>query len=287
MLDTLRGLAASLDDYALPMLMIPLAFWEIARPWRPGGTPTSRRWLVNGSFYLAEYGVIFLGLAPLALVRSAAEGRAEMLPFGIVAHAVGWPAACLLALLAMDFTVYLVHRIQHHVHVLWRFHAVHHADTDLDVTTSFRHHPGERLLFIATSVFFAGVLGVPIWVASVFAFLSMVSGAFQHLNARLPARLEAVLGRVITTPRIHRVHHSMEVAHQGRNFGNVLSAWDRALGTFSAVDDATDRALAFGVEPFATQRHTGLGWAWALPFRIARPHAQPAGAARDPVGEQA
>ena len=50
------------------------------------------------------------------------------------------------AFLLLDFLHYAVHRCQHAVPFLWRFHALHHSDPDVDVTTSVRHHPIEYLI---------------------------------------------------------------------------------------------------------------------------------------------
>src|SRR5204862_232064 len=48
-----------------------------------------------------------------------------------------------LGFLLLDYTLYLWHRLNHHVPQLWRFHAVHHIDLDLDTTTGLRFHFGE------------------------------------------------------------------------------------------------------------------------------------------------
>jgi len=48
----------------------------------------------------------------------------------------------------LDYTLYLWHVLTHRVPLLWRFHEIHHADRDLDVTTAMRFHAGEMALSI-------------------------------------------------------------------------------------------------------------------------------------------
>jgi sterol desaturase/sphingolipid hydroxylase (fatty acid hydroxylase superfamily) len=55
------------------------------------------------------------------------------------------PVAILLGLVLIDLTFYWWHRANHRLFLLWRFHAVHHLDPDLDVTTATRFHFGEVL----------------------------------------------------------------------------------------------------------------------------------------------
>lgn len=57
---------------------------------------------------------------------------------------VSWPLwfeAVLVVVL--DFIPYLQPVIFHAVPVFWRFHMMHHADLDCDVTTGVRFHPVE------------------------------------------------------------------------------------------------------------------------------------------------
>src|SRR5262249_7498957 len=44
----------------------------------------------------------------------------------------------LAAVLLLDYTLYLQHVLHHRLLFLWRFHAVHHVDLDLDASTALR-----------------------------------------------------------------------------------------------------------------------------------------------------
>jgi sterol desaturase/sphingolipid hydroxylase (fatty acid hydroxylase superfamily) len=48
-----------------------------------------------------------------------------------------------LALVLLDYTLYIWHVLTHRVSWLWRFHIVHHIDLDLDTSTALRFHCGE------------------------------------------------------------------------------------------------------------------------------------------------
>lgn len=50
-----------------------------------------------------------------------------------------------IAVLLLDYTLYLWHVVEHRSPWLYRFHQVHHADLELDVSTAARFHVGEFL----------------------------------------------------------------------------------------------------------------------------------------------
>ena len=86
------------------------------------------------------------------------------------------------AFLLLDFLNYAVHRCQHAVPFLWRFHALHHSDPDVDVTTSVRHHPIEYLM--ATGFYWLAVLalGIPGIVVISHGLAVFAAAAITHGN---------------------------------------------------------------------------------------------------------
>ena len=49
----------------------------------------------------------------------------------------------ILGLIFLDLIgAWLIHWIEHKVKWLWKFHLIHHTDTNVDVTSGLRHHPG-------------------------------------------------------------------------------------------------------------------------------------------------
>ena len=65
-----------------------------------------------------------------------------------------------LYLLMFDFFFYWSHRAQHRWPVLWRFHRFHHADCNISVTSSTRHHWLEESI----RYFFVSVPLVMLWI---------------------------------------------------------------------------------------------------------------------------
>jgi len=66
-----------------------------------------------------------------------------------------------------------------------------------------------------------------------FEVLLNATAMFNHANVSLPSWLEPWVRRVLVTPDMHRVHHSVIEAERNSNYGFCLSVWDRLLGTYT------------------------------------------------------
>ncbi|HLG40591.1 MAG TPA: sterol desaturase family protein [Chitinophagaceae bacterium] len=142
----------------------------------------------------------------------------------------------IIGVLALDFSSWLVHFVMHKSRFLWRFHLIHHSDTNVDVTTGLRHHPGDSLLrgvFFMLLIFFSGA---PMYSVMIYQTLVVISTAFTHANIRLPSHLDKVLSYVLVSPNMHKVHHHWKLPYTDSNYGAVFSFWDRILGTFMKLD---------------------------------------------------
>jgi sterol desaturase/sphingolipid hydroxylase (fatty acid hydroxylase superfamily) len=92
--------------------------------------------------------------------------------------------------LLLDYTLYLQHLLHHRVPLLWRFHAVHHVDLDLDTTTALRFHSAKiavSLPFRAAQVLLIGVNPESLITWQSFLLFSIM---FHHSNVRLAKSLE-------------------------------------------------------------------------------------------------
>jgi sterol desaturase/sphingolipid hydroxylase (fatty acid hydroxylase superfamily) len=148
----------------------------------------------------------------------------------------------LVSFLTLDFFGgWLVHITEHKVPVLWRFHVIHHADNNVDVTTGLRHHPVESVL--RGLFFFMGILlsGAPMYAVMIFQTVLVLSTAFTHANIRLPKQVDNILGYVLISPNMHKVHHHWKQPFTDSNYGAILSIWDRLLGTFKKLDPSQIR----------------------------------------------
>jgi sterol desaturase/sphingolipid hydroxylase (fatty acid hydroxylase superfamily) len=155
-----------------------------------------------------------------------------------------------IAILGLDALAYAQHRLLHRVSVLWRFHAVHHSDPEVDVTTTFRHHPVEAIFngtLIGGVVLLIGFTPAEI---AAYAWFSLVIELFAHANLALPPWFGAVLGKLIVTPDFHHLHHSRAIAEANANFGQALSIWDVLFGTARLrIPDVSPR-FEFGLDEF-------------------------------------
>jgi sterol desaturase/sphingolipid hydroxylase (fatty acid hydroxylase superfamily) len=67
-----------------------------------------------------------------------------------------------------------------------------------------------------------------------------VSVLFHHSNLRLSKRLETMLELLLTTPRMHGIHHQAERTRSDSNWSSGISWWDRLHGTFRMDVAPTD-----------------------------------------------
>lgn len=178
------------------------------------------------------------------------------------------PVAIALAVLLLDYTLWIWHRVNHVVPFFWRFHLVHHVDRDMDASTAFRFHFGEQVLSIGYRILQIAVLGADPLSLWIWHGLLSVSIVFHHSNSRLPVRLEKLLCRIIVTPRMHGIHHSNYRNEANGNWSSLLSAWDYIHGT--VLLGVPQDAITIGVPAYGREEDVTLGKILAMPFRRQR-----------------
>ena len=161
-------------------------------------------------------------------------------------NAPAWIEAT-VAVVVLDLVVYFQHRLLHAVPWLWRMHRIHHADLHFDVTTGVRFHPFE----IALSTLIKGAailaLGASPVAVLVFEIILNAGSLFSHANGALPTRVDALLRRIVVTPDMHRVHHSIVIAEQNTNFGFNVSWWDRLFRTYRPAPEQSHESMPIGL----------------------------------------
>jgi sterol desaturase/sphingolipid hydroxylase (fatty acid hydroxylase superfamily) len=138
----------------------------------------------------------------------------------------------------------------HRVEVLWRFHAVHHSDPEVDVTTTFRHHPVEAIFNGALIGAVVLVIGFSPAEIAAYTWVAFVVELVAHANLTLPSWFGAVFGRFIVTPGFHHLHHSRANAEANANFGQAFSIWDTLFGTARTRSPGDQSRLEFGLDEF-------------------------------------
>lgn len=169
-----------------------------------------------------------------------------------------------LAVILLDYTLYLWHVLTHKSPFLWRFHQVHHADLDLTAATAVRFHFAEMTISILWRAGQVLVIGVSPEALKIWQNLLMYSILFHHSNVRLPENLEKKLQKIIVTPRLHGIHHSEEKDEMDSNWSSGLSAWDYIHNTFR--DDIPQKEINIGVKDFDKPEEVTLGKMLVEPF---------------------
>jgi sterol desaturase/sphingolipid hydroxylase (fatty acid hydroxylase superfamily) len=160
----------------------------------------------------------------------------------------------ILALILLDFLIYLQHVVMHVVPFLWRFHQIHHADERLDTTTGFRFHPGEIFFSAVYKWLIVFLMGPSITAVVVFEIILSSFSLFTHSNSKLLSRYQLILDRFFITPQTHWIHHSVGVFESQRNFGFCLCLWDRLFKTYAYYPLAEVTRLKFGVAGMNVRR---------------------------------
>jgi len=248
------------------LLLVALA--ELFRARRRSRFPAFRRRLGNVGIWL--FNVVLAGIfftAP-ATFRPQIEAAFHVsLPAWPIGHAaVGF----VIGFLLLDLLQYAVHRCQHAIPFLWRLHALHHSDPDVDVTTAVRHHPIEYL--IASAIYWLVVLAldIPVIIVLSHGLTVFAAAAVTHGNIRLPGWLERSLQPVVITLDLHLIHHSIAYEEANSNFGAVLSIWDRIFGTLAPPSRARQDALTFGVRELSQRDCLRLSAMFLTPWRLGR-----------------
>ncbi|MGQ0637639.1 MAG: sterol desaturase family protein [Planctomycetaceae bacterium] len=257
--------------------LLLMAGWELAAPRRQLTVGKPLRWLSNLGLVVLNVVLIRLAL-PLTAVGTAALAADRQWGFLNQWSAPGW-LRFVAAIALLDFAIYLQHVLFHAVPALWRFHLVHHADLDFDVTTGLRFHTIEILISTLIKIGVVFLLGASVWAVVTFEVLLNATSMFNHGNVRLPRALDRLLRLLVVTPEMHRVHHSVDRREANTNFGFNLPWWDYLLGTYRAQPAAGHEAMQIGLAHLRDERRVDR-----LPGMLALPFAR--GAGDDPAGER-
>lgn len=174
-----------------------------------------------------------------------------------------------LAVLLFDYTFYLWHVLTHKVPFLWRFHQPHHVDLDLDASTALRFHFAEILLSVPWRAAQVLVIGASPLALSVWQTATLIEVMFHHSNIELPVEVERWLSRLIVTPRMHGIHHSIVQEEADSNWSSGLALWDWLHGTLRL--NVPQQAITIGVPAYRDPEGVTLPHVLAMPFEEQRP----------------
>jgi sterol desaturase/sphingolipid hydroxylase (fatty acid hydroxylase superfamily) len=190
------------------------------RTFRRGWATDVFTWLMNG---LLLYAVLLFVLGGLDAVAAAC---APQLRNWIETRPL--LAQCVLALALGDLGVYGIHRLEHTVPWLWRFHAVHHSAEEMDWLVALRFHPVDLFLVRVASLGPLVALHVTPSAIAVFIAVYGWQGWLVHANVRMPY---GPLRWLVVSPEFHHWHHSAERDSYDRNYASLVAFWDVLFGT--------------------------------------------------------
>ena len=242
-----------------------MAIWELLAPRRVQAAGRLRRWPSNlgiVAFNTLVVRLIFptaaVGLALVAEARGWGLFHAFALPYWLAVAA---------SVLLLDLVIYFQHVLFHAAPSLWRFHRMHHTDTDFDVSTGLRFHPIEIIISMLIKLMAVAALGAPALAVLIFEVVLNATSMFNHSNVRVPLGLDRVLRWFLVTPDMHRVHHSVVPWETNSNFGFNLPWWDRLFGTYRAQPAAGHADMTIGIEDFRDVRELWIDRMLTQPFR--------------------
>jgi lathosterol oxidase len=132
---------------------------------------------------------------------------------------------------AMDFAMYVFHRVAHHPLLYPIIHRTHHRFENPRPLTLFVLNPFEVLGFgglwlVVLSIYHSSVLGIVIYLT-----LNLAFGLMGHLGVEPMPNLwvKTPLVRYISTSTFHAEHHQ----DRYHNYGFYTLIWDRLFGTLS------------------------------------------------------
>lgn len=251
----------SLAVYAVCAAIIVIAERRQGRDAAVYGTANALNDLAYAVFYKCS--IYSLVVFPLFAVLTPRMQFLRMDPLRRLPAAV----SVILCWILFDFLHYWVHRLQHASRLLWAFHSVHHTQTRLTFLTANRIHVVEQLWAGLLMMIPALLLGVPqpLWLPLLMA--QTLSETLAH------ARLDWTFGtlrRLLVSPAMHAIHHSIDPREHHANYGRVFSLWDVVFGTFVLRESADRR---YGVEGMDVPER--LTAQFVHPFRLLGMSARP------------
>jgi len=253
-----------------------LVWLEYRRPLRR--TVESKLTRVARNLALAALSAAAVQIAEQPLVGPLARA-VERHGWGLLHRAAlpAWLEAC-LGIALMDYTLYVWHVLTHRIPWLWRLHAVHHVDLDLDTSTALRFHFAEIVISVAWRAGQVVLIGVSPLALSAWQTLTLLSVMFHHSNVRFSIRMERWLNRFIVTPRMHGIHHSIVREEADSNWSSGLTLWDRLHGTLRL--NVPQDEVTIGVPAYRRSEEVTLGKILEMPFGRQRPSWQLPGGER-------
>lgn len=233
------GLHVALRHVGVPLLWstyVAVLLGAAAVTWLELRIPHLQEWKPNGDdvrndllFMLLVQMVVPKGLSFFVAVSISTWLAGSSLSLeGLWPHHLPMALQVVVMVLLADFLRYWFHVLSHAHPLFWRLHAVHHSPKKLYWLNVGRFHPVEKSLqFLLDALPFI-LVGVAEEVLALYFIFYALNGFFQHSNVE--ARM-GFLNYLISSPELHRWHHSQKIAESNSNYGNNTIVWDIVFRT--------------------------------------------------------
>lgn len=135
----------------------------------------------------------------------------------------------LIAFIALDFSGYWVHRINHEYNIFWNNHIIHHSSEEFNLACALRQSISSFVRIFTVFLLPAAFLGVPTEVIAVVGPIHLFAQFWYHTQH---IKRMGWLEYIIVTPAHHRVHHAINPIYLDKNYGQIFIFWDKLFGTF-------------------------------------------------------
>lgn len=198
----------------------------------------------------------------LALAVSVSSFALEYGLFKVIS--LPWIVEIVLVLIAFDLWMYGWHVANHKIPFLWKFHRVHHSDTDMDASSALRFHPVEIVLSSIARLGIIALLGLELWHIVMYEIVLLPVIAFHHSNVRFIEKYDRVYRLIFASPHMHRIHHSDIQVETDSNYTSIFSFWDRLFGTFRLSKDPAK--ITLGLKEYREKKWHSLWGMVKTPF---------------------
>ncbi|MDG1276261.1 MAG: sterol desaturase family protein [Algoriphagus sp.] len=148
----------------------------------------------------------------------------------------------LIAFVALDFSGYWVHRINHEYNIFWNNHIIHHSSEEFNLACALRQSISSFVRIFTVFLLPAAFLGVPTEVIAVVGPIHLFAQFWYHTQH---IKRMGFLEHIIVTPAHHRVHHAINPIYLDKNYGQIFIFWDKLFGTFQ--EELEDVPAVYGV----------------------------------------
>lgn len=169
----------------------------------------------------------------------------------------------ILGVFCIDFVNYWAHRLYHTWEVFWRLHRVHHSDTIMDSSTTYRFHPFDAILDNLASVVAALAFGLDGSILIFWLILYVPLLVLHHSNFIMPKWFDHTFGLIIVSPNFHKIHHHQVQEYTDSNYGLLFVFWDKLFKTFKKIP--VDQ-IKYGLKEFDEANRQSFWFLLKSPF---------------------